>query len=499
MGTLADGGTALYGLTTGSAGTLYKINRDGSGLQIVRSFDLSTTNGFRPTGAPLLHGSTLYATTANGGTGGVGCVFSITTNGLNFQLLHSFGGGTNGVTPAGYLALAGNTLFGTSGGGANGQGAVFSIRTNGTAFKLLHSFNSTDGRGPVGGVTVTGGKVFGLTSLGGTNDNGTAFMMNTDGTGFQLLHDFADLDGKNMSGSPVLAGNVLYGFGESGGNSINRGTIFSLTLTNALPISFDCVLTPALATNILGNAHTVTATVTSNSLASVGALVSFAVTGGPHLGQTGTATTDASGQGSFTYTGNTVGTDTIRAISLDATGTASKVWISTNAPPVTHELAITTLKAPKKIKLTDKKPYIVGKFSVTIQNNSTNTEVIADIGTLANLVTVSATSLGNCINPAVVLVTPKFTFPKTLAPKKKLTLAYTAGFACANDPDATTKTDAHNDFQVTATVHAAVLGGTDSLPANDVCPHAPFGTDKGCGGKGGTDVFIDVTVKGILP
>jgi len=100
-------------------------------------------------------------------------------------------------------------------------------------------------------------------------------------------------------------------------------------------------------------------------------------------------------------------------------------------------------------------------------------------------------TLGACPVPAAVLTTPKFSFPVNLAPKKKLNLAYTANFDCANFPLA-----GENDYQIVATVHASALGGTDSVPANDVCPHAPFGEDKGCGGKPpGSDVFTDVIDK----
>jgi len=243
-------------------------------------------------------------------------------------------------------------------------------------------------------------------------------------------------------------------------------------------------------------AHTVVATVISNGVAKSGLLVNFNVLGA-NVGHTGTATTSASGLGTFTYTGTTVGPDTIRAIAGTATGTATKVWIAAAA---THDLAVTKLKAPKKITLSTSKPNVTGKFTVTVQNNGDATEVIPDLGTLANLVTLNIQSLGSCTNPIPVLTTPKFGFPFNLPPKKKLNLAFTATFDCANDPLATSKTDAHNDYQTVATVHYSVFGGADTVPANDNCPHDPFNLDKGCGGKKpdgtlGADVLTDVIIK----
>ena len=105
------------------------------------------------------------------------------------------------------------------------------------------------------------------------------------------------------------------------------------------------------------------------------------------------------------------------------------------------------------------------------------------------------------------LVTPRATFPITLLTKKKLTLAFTATFNCANDPAAGAS---HKDFRTVATVHhEAIDGKPDSHTADDSCPHAPIGVDPnpdgsikdaGCGGKNpdgtlGADVLTDVVVR----
>ena len=99
-----------------------------------------------------------------------------------------------------------------------------------------------------------------------------------------------------------------------------------------------CVLTPTLATNDVGTVHTVTATVTSNSVAAAGVTVNFLVVSGPQIGTNGVHVTDGSGQAAFSYTGNALGTDTIRASGtisgLAFTGTATEVWLAPNIPPV---------------------------------------------------------------------------------------------------------------------------------------------------------------------
>ena len=113
-----------------------------------------------------------------------------------------------------------------------------------------------------------------------------------------------------------------------------------------------------------------------------------------------------------------------------------------------------------------------------------------------------------CPDPVGMLVTPA-KFPITLAPKRTLTLKFLVTYDCANDPAATTKTAAHNDYATIATVHHEAIDGiADADPADDVCPHDPLGAipgtngkivDTGCGGRNpdhtlGAYVLTDVVV-----
>lgn len=240
FGSLTVSGTTLYGMTNGggdspSYGTIFKINIDGSGYSIIHDFDGGTTDGANPYGALTLSGSTLYGMTSHGGSAtNVGTIFKIDTDGSNFSLLHSFvGGSADGNQPYGSLALAGGTLYGmTTLGGAN-QGTVFKINTDGNDFGLLHSFvvSANDGTNPSGDVTVVGSKLVGMTNGGGANSIGTVFEMNTDGSGFSLMHSFAGgaSDGKRPYGSLVLGDSTLYGLTERGGISGDGlGTVFSI-------------------------------------------------------------------------------------------------------------------------------------------------------------------------------------------------------------------------------------------------------------------------------
>jgi hypothetical protein len=114
------------------------------------------------------------------------------------------------------------------------------------------------------------------------------------------------------------------------------------------------------------------------------------------------------------------------------------------------------------------------------------------MGELGELVSLTGTALtGDCaIAPTPALEPPKKGTPVTLAPGKKLKLFYQVTFDCAS------ATPAVVEFEWDANVDLSALGGTDAVPANDVCPRAAAGDDKGCGGKPvGSPIRTDVIRK----
>jgi glucose/arabinose dehydrogenase len=168
-----------------------------------------------------------------------------------------------------------------------------------------------------------------------------------------------------------------------------------------------------------------------------------------------------------------------------------------------HNLAVVSVKPPKKITLSEKKPSQIKGVKISVQNLGNHTETIGSVDTLTNVVQFAIESLGGCPVPAMSLAPPKKGFPIVLAPKKKLKLVYNVTFDCANDPAKSGKKDpGHEDFRYTVSVnHAAIDGQADAEPENDDCPRGPSGSDKGCGGKDpvtkqlGADILTDVIQK----
>jgi uncharacterized repeat protein (TIGR03803 family) len=179
---LVVSGSTLYGMTgeggTAGLGTLFKVNADGTGFAVLHSFVAATGDGWAPAGSLILNGSTLYGMTEQGG-GAAGTVFRINTDGTGYATLHSFlGSPTDGANPLGDLLLVGSTLYGmTSVGGTSNLGTVFQIGTDGTGYNVLHSFTGApaDGNDPQGSLTLLSSTLYGMTSAGGGSNFGTIF------------------------------------------------------------------------------------------------------------------------------------------------------------------------------------------------------------------------------------------------------------------------------------------------------------------------------------
>jgi hypothetical protein len=178
-----------------------------------------------------------------------------------------------------------------------------------------------------------------------------------------------------------------------------------------------------------------------------------------------------------------------------------------------QDFAVTKISAPQSVSLTDPVPERTKRIKVQIQNRGPMTETIPDMTALANLVEVELVSLGLCGAPTPILEKPA-RFPVAVKSKQKLTVTFAVTFTCANDAAKSTDADpGHDDYSVTARVQRAALGGgPDTHPADDICPRSvtppfvidpnPDGTikDKGCGEKKGDKTFggpvlMDVVVR----
>jgi uncharacterized repeat protein (TIGR03803 family) len=145
------------------------------------------TNGANPYAALSLgNDGNFYGTTDQGGSGNGGTVFKVTTNGTLTTL--TYFSSTNGNGPYAALTLGadgnfygttfqGGSSVGTIQGGSGGLGTVFKVTTNGTLTTLI-SFNFNNGAYPEAALTYgADGNLYGTTQQGGSGGWGTVFCL----------------------------------------------------------------------------------------------------------------------------------------------------------------------------------------------------------------------------------------------------------------------------------------------------------------------------------
>lgn len=216
-------------------------------LKTLYSFSGTPNGGFAEAGLVLNSTtSTLYGTTANGGTYGWGMVYQLVpaTGGTWTQkMIYSFnpvGLPGDGANPQSNLVLGSSgVLYGTTAfGGTSDDGTVFSLSPAAGGVwteKILHNFTAgADGAEPEAGLFLSAqtGVLYGTTYNGGTSGYGTVFQM-TPATGGnwteRVLYSFTGgVDGGNPVANLVQATTqVIYGTTYSGGTQ-GYGAVFQL-------------------------------------------------------------------------------------------------------------------------------------------------------------------------------------------------------------------------------------------------------------------------------
>src|SRR5262249_26417143 len=113
----------------------------------------TNVDGVNPNAGLTLSSNVLYGMTRAGGISNAGTIFKLNADGSGFTKLFDF---TNGVSGGGpnsgdTLVWSSNMLFGVTGFGGTsvpGRGAVFRINSDGTGFTNLYSFSGSDGQNP---------------------------------------------------------------------------------------------------------------------------------------------------------------------------------------------------------------------------------------------------------------------------------------------------------------------------------------------------------------
>jgi uncharacterized repeat protein (TIGR03803 family) len=224
----------LYGTANGggtfNGGTLFRLNKDGTGFTLIKSFN-SATDGRNFYGA-LIEGTdgALYGTAYQGGNFDAGTLFRLKTDGTEFVVLKHFDGTQSGFPFSGVIEGRDGALFGALEGGGFGYGVIFRVNKDGSGCTILKSFNNAaDGAYSSRLTEAHDGYLYGAAYQGGTFDFGTIFRLHTDGTGFQVLQAIGGTPGGPRFPSALSIGphGRLYAASNEGGDT-GAGTVFAV-------------------------------------------------------------------------------------------------------------------------------------------------------------------------------------------------------------------------------------------------------------------------------
>ncbi|MEM8897501.1 MAG: choice-of-anchor tandem repeat GloVer-containing protein [Bacteroidota bacterium] len=267
-------------------GNIFTINYDGSELTTVYEFQ-DTGDGFFPRPTLVAYGDKVYGSTQGSelSTATGQSLFSVNADGTGFQLVQELTANstTTGFGTRGRLLAAEGKLWGVNSyGGVNGHGTIFSIDTATQAVAVAHSFdNAIDAELPLGGLTLYAGKLWGQTQKGGGNSRGIVFSIATDGSDFQKERDVS-FDGfggdpanipllvlKNLAAIQVDTASYTYGdpgFVFSVLSDEDRSYDFASSETDVLILDGDSAIITGAGTTVVSTFHSETETYKADSL-----------------------------------------------------------------------------------------------------------------------------------------------------------------------------------------------------------------------------------------
>jgi uncharacterized repeat protein (TIGR03803 family) len=227
-------GSSARGGTEGS-GAIFSLKYDGSDYRVVRSFGDQTEGNMGPSELSLGTGGMLYGTFEGDDAQLFGSVFRVGRDGSAFNVLHSFSSPEEGRYPrSGLWSDLSGTLYGTCFSGGPAQtGTLFSVGSDGKDFEVKYSFSGGDPQGeqPRGQIVLSSeGTLFGTTTLGGVASSGVIYSIREDGSDYSVIHEFGTRPGEEIypAGGLLLGKDgFLYGTTEFGG-ARGSGSIFRI-------------------------------------------------------------------------------------------------------------------------------------------------------------------------------------------------------------------------------------------------------------------------------
>ena len=237
----ADG--KLYGVTfrggRQNEGTLYGINKDGTGYRAVHHFG-GSDDGKHPSGALLLAtDGGLYGTTTSSAAGDKGVVYRFDPATGVMKVVKRLEGAAVVLGRNGVIEGSDGVLYGVADGSTTNATAIFRLNKDGTGYRIIRSLPRANSdfawsRAPL--FEGSDGLLYGTCINGGTYNRGCLFKLNKQGNEFQTMISF----GATPADPQAPAGGVIEGsdgqlYGQlqngSGPQGDNEGAIYRISRT----------------------------------------------------------------------------------------------------------------------------------------------------------------------------------------------------------------------------------------------------------------------------
>jgi uncharacterized repeat protein (TIGR03803 family) len=232
-------GQTLYGGVGGAngpdgSGVLYRVNRNGSGFQVIHKF-CSRANCADGSGGALVVGNdgNLYGASYYGGTGvcfssGCGTIFRVTPSSGAYAVVFNFNSSTIGENPTNLTMGADGTFYGVD-FGTGGENMFHYAPATGAFETVALNFPLINGRPARGGMLTLGpnGNFYGLYGAYGVNGEGL-YEVQLDGSNLQAFPFYNTIA---LGGSPdglLLASDSNFWVADYSGSS-GYGDIITLS------------------------------------------------------------------------------------------------------------------------------------------------------------------------------------------------------------------------------------------------------------------------------
>jgi uncharacterized repeat protein (TIGR03803 family) len=199
------------------------------GFEALQIFDGLAAN-FPVSLSPGVLDDSVYGVTWGGAKSNpFGTVFAGGGNG--FRVIHTFKN-TDGAKPLNVIQGKDGRLYGTTTTGSPDKihGLIYSMTTAGGDYKILHVFDQNKGGGPWSGVVWgSDNRLYGATVYGGKANRGVFYRIDPDGKNFTVLHTFKTFETGRKPTGRIIEGNDrnFYGTTYEGG-VFDKGVVFKL-------------------------------------------------------------------------------------------------------------------------------------------------------------------------------------------------------------------------------------------------------------------------------